>query len=74
MDFSGSTQASLAWQGVLLAVAAIPAVPALVNYAAARWAERRNPPEGSFLEVDGVRLHYSDGAPGDLLSWCTATR
>jgi pimeloyl-ACP methyl ester carboxylesterase len=36
----------------------------LVNYLAARRAERRHPPEGSFIEVDGVRLHYSDRGTG----------
>jgi pimeloyl-ACP methyl ester carboxylesterase len=30
----------------------------------ARRAERRHPPEGSFIEVDGVRLHYSDRGEG----------
>ena len=35
-----------------------------MNYAAARWAERRNPPKGTFVEVDGVRMHYSDRGSG----------
>jgi pimeloyl-ACP methyl ester carboxylesterase len=39
-------------------------VLAAMNYAAARWAERRNPPKGTFVEVDGVRLHYSDRGTG----------
>ena len=34
------------------------------NYLVARRTERRHPPEGSFLEVDGVRLHYSDRGRG----------
>ncbi|MFC7738899.1 alpha/beta fold hydrolase [Roseomonas sp. GCM10028921] len=37
---------------------------ALVNHLAARRAERRHPPEGSFIEVDGVRLHYTDRGTG----------
>jgi pimeloyl-ACP methyl ester carboxylesterase len=32
--------------------------------ARARLAERRHPPRGSFIEVDGVRLHYSDRGTG----------
>jgi pimeloyl-ACP methyl ester carboxylesterase len=35
-----------------------------MNHLAARRAERRHPPEGSFIEVDGVRLHYSDRGAG----------
>jgi pimeloyl-ACP methyl ester carboxylesterase len=30
----------------------------------ARRAERKHPPEGSFVEVEGVRLHYSDRGIG----------
>ena len=37
---------------------------ASANYAAARRAERRHPPEGSFIEINGVRLHYSDRGTG----------
>lgn len=37
---------------------------ALLNGAAARRAERRHPPEGRFIEVDGVRLHYTDRGTG----------
>ena len=54
----------------LLAGAAVLAGLALVNHAAARRAERRHPPRGHFIEVDGVRLHYTDrgkGAPILLL-------
>jgi pimeloyl-ACP methyl ester carboxylesterase len=35
-----------------------------LNHAAARRAERRNPPRGEFIDVDGVRLHYSDRGTG----------
>jgi pimeloyl-ACP methyl ester carboxylesterase len=64
MDLFGTAQDPWTWQGVLLAVAVIFVLLAALNYAAARWAERRNPPKGAFLEVDGVRLHYSDRGSG----------
>ncbi|MGE0260436.1 MAG: alpha/beta fold hydrolase [Alphaproteobacteria bacterium] len=35
-----------------------------VNYALARRAERRNPPQGRFVTADGVRLHYLDRGSG----------
>jgi len=37
---------------------------AICNHLVARRTERRHPPEGSFLVVDGVRLHYSDRGRG----------
>ena len=37
---------------------------ALVNHAVARFNERRHPPTGSFVEVDGVRLHYIERGSG----------
>lgn len=48
----------LAWS------AAAACAVALGNHAAARLAERLHPPEGSFIEVDGVRLHYRDRGVG----------
>jgi pimeloyl-ACP methyl ester carboxylesterase len=39
-------------------------VVALTNGVLAREAERRNPPKGSFVEVDGVRLHYLEKGSG----------
>jgi pimeloyl-ACP methyl ester carboxylesterase len=48
---------------VLLLAAALGAL-AFANYAAARRAERRHPPAGRFIEVAGVRLHYSDRGHG----------
>jgi pimeloyl-ACP methyl ester carboxylesterase len=48
----------------LLAGAAGLGVLALTNHLAARRTERRHPPEGSSIEVDGVRLHYSDRGEG----------
>lgn len=47
----------------LISAAALGALAA-INAAAARSAERRHPPEGKFVEVDGVRLHYSDRGEG----------
>lgn len=49
-----------------LAVAGL-AASALVNHRLARRAERRNPPMGRFLHVDGVRLHYLDRGEGPPL-------
>src|ERR1700712_2931072 len=37
---------------------------AICNHLVARRAERRHPPKGSFMIVDGVRLHYSDRGHG----------
>ena len=39
-------------------------VTALINGALARRAERRNPPKGSFIDVNGVRLHYVEKGSG----------
>lgn len=44
--------------------AATIALLAGANYFAARRAERRHPPKGSFVVVDGVKLHYSDRGTG----------
>jgi pimeloyl-ACP methyl ester carboxylesterase len=44
--------------------AATLGVLAVANTAAARQAERRHPPTGRFIEVDGVQLHYSDRGEG----------
>jgi pimeloyl-ACP methyl ester carboxylesterase len=49
---------------VLGVAAAALAVAALANHAVARRSERRHPPCGSFIEVDGVRLHYVDRGEG----------
>ena len=49
---------TLAWGAAALGALA------LANHAVARLAEHRHPPEGSLVEVDGVRLHYSDRGTG----------
>ena len=46
------------------AVIAALALSAVVNYRLAKGAERRNPPGGRFLEIDGVRLHYVEKGSG----------
>ncbi len=48
------------WPALTCAAAAALGTLALVNRAAARRAEREHPPRGAFIEVDGVRLHYTD--------------
>ena len=53
-----------AWQQALLACAIALVILAVVNTVMARQAERRHPPTGLFMEVDGVRLHYSDRGEG----------
>ena len=40
---------------------------ATANYALARRAERRNPPDGRFIQIDGVRLHYTDRGTGSAV-------
>ncbi|WP_457092246.1 alpha/beta fold hydrolase [Microvirga sp. P5_D2] len=56
------------WLGpVLLGSAAALGATALYNYRQTRDAERRYPPIGRFLDVDGVRLHYIERGQGDPL-------
>ena len=43
------------------------AISALANRRAAKTAERLNPPQGQFLEIDGVRLHYVERGKGEPL-------
>jgi hypothetical protein len=51
------------WIGVGLAAAGL----AILIFILARAAERRNPPIGKFITVDGVRLHYVDRGTGPPL-------
>jgi hypothetical protein len=62
MDLSGITQGT--WQAALLGAVLILVFLALASYTAAKRSERRHPSKGSFLDVNGVRLHYSDRAAG----------
>jgi pimeloyl-ACP methyl ester carboxylesterase len=43
------------------------AASAVINRHLANKAERENPPEGRFLDVDGVRLHYVESGAGDAV-------
>ena len=52
---------------VLGGAAAVLAATGLINHALARRAERSNPPEGKFLTVDNVRLHYIDRGTGPTI-------
>ena len=47
--------------------AALLALSAVVNHRLAKRAERRHPPGGGFVEVDGVRLHYVERGEGEPL-------
>jgi len=55
--------------GVVVAAVA----SALLNRWLAQKAERRNPPLGRFITVDGVRLHYVDRGTGTPLVLLHAT-
>ena len=50
-------------RGPLIGAAVLGAL-AVFNSLAAKRAERRHPPQGRFIEVDGVRLHYTDRGEG----------
>src|SRR5436305_51751 len=64
MDPFSNFQHLSAWQDALLTCVVVLIVLAVVNYALARQAERKHPPTGSFIEVDGIKLHYSDRGQG----------
>ena len=40
------------------------AASAILNRVLAKMAERRNPPTGRFITIDGVRLHYVERGTG----------
>jgi len=62
MPFASPRPGRLA--GVLLTGAAVIGAAALVNHAVARRSERAHPPEGRFIEVEGVRLHFIERGTG----------
>jgi pimeloyl-ACP methyl ester carboxylesterase len=64
MNLMDSIQGLPSWLVVLLIVVAVLAMLAIINNIVARWAERRHPPKGAFMELDGTRLHYSDRGQG----------
>src|SRR6188474_825159 len=43
------------------------AASAILNRVLAKKAERRNPPTGRFITINGVRLHYVERGTGDAL-------
>jgi pimeloyl-ACP methyl ester carboxylesterase len=49
---------------ILVAGLATLSALAMINYVIARRAEQRHPPKGRFIDVKGVRLHYSDRGEG----------
>ena len=63
MTLSAAAKKLVTSRPALTGVAALGAL-ALANHAAARRAEREHPPKGGFIEVDGVRLHYTDRGAG----------
>src|SRR3954470_19102375 len=63
----GSSGIPRKFRRALAVGAAVLGGAALVNVALARRAERRNPPEGKFVTVDGVRLHYIERGAGPVI-------
>lgn len=55
------------WQGPGLLAGAALVASFLYVRAKTRQAELENPPEGKFVEVDGVRLHYTEHGEGPPL-------
>jgi pimeloyl-ACP methyl ester carboxylesterase len=49
------------------AAAGVLAASAYVNWRLAKKAQRENPPQGQFVEVDGVRLHFVERGTGKPL-------
>jgi pimeloyl-ACP methyl ester carboxylesterase len=52
------------WFSVIVWIVLLMAVLALLIYVAAKVVERRNPPVGKFLEIEGTRLHYFERGSG----------
>jgi pimeloyl-ACP methyl ester carboxylesterase len=65
----GLTASNLAQKALPIAAGAVVAAvaSALLNHWLAQKAERRNPPIGRFITVDGVRLHYLERGTGTPL-------
>ncbi|WP_428351847.1 alpha/beta fold hydrolase [Lichenifustis flavocetrariae] len=62
-----SRAASIGLANAVMMVGGALAASAVANYVLAKRAERANPPEGRFVEVDGVSLHYVESGTGDPL-------
>jgi pimeloyl-ACP methyl ester carboxylesterase len=52
---------------VVTSIVVVLAASAILNRVLAKKAERRNPPTGRFITVDGVRLHYVERGTGSPL-------
>jgi pimeloyl-ACP methyl ester carboxylesterase len=52
------------WFSVIIWILLLTAVLAVLIYVAAKVVERRNPPMGKFLEIDGTTLHYLESGSG----------
>ncbi len=63
---AGGLGRSLGWLAGFAGVAAL-AGSALYNRASKQQAEAETPPAGSFVEVDGMRLHYVDRGTGPVV-------
>src|SRR3954449_9570700 len=64
---AGSGPSASGWSRtgtVLAATAAALGAAALYNSYRTRQVERRHPPAGRFIEIDGVRLHYLERGAG----------
>jgi pimeloyl-ACP methyl ester carboxylesterase len=55
------------WTPRLALIAGWLAAMAVANYALSRRAERRYPPRGKFITIDGVKLHYLEQGHGPPL-------
>ena len=59
-----STSAKYPVAAALTAAAGVMAAAAFVNWRLAKKALRENPPQGQFVDIDGVRLHYVERGTG----------
>src|SRR3978361_176410 len=66
-ETSISASAKYPVAAAITAAAGVMAVAALVNWRLAKKAQRENPPQGQFVEIDGVRLHYVERGSGQPL-------
>jgi pimeloyl-ACP methyl ester carboxylesterase len=55
------------WQLTWIIIVLLMVSMAVIVYFTARASERKNPPIGRFLDVDGVRLHYLERGQGQPL-------
>jgi pimeloyl-ACP methyl ester carboxylesterase len=67
MTLFATSRTRSAFAVAALAGTATLAALALGNHLVARRTEHMHPPRGAFMEVDGVRLHYSDRGEGRVV-------